>query len=235
LTNVFTDITKLVQGYILNGYSSLFRGDRNLENATSQVHSLRYFKYNMFNFENIFANASYTRTVDAVKTNATFVGVNQTSTPYNSNFPDQTATGMGSYGRSFLKNYKASGSINVNWSKFTNIQNSIVASTESFTQSYSAKASTMFKDVPNIEIGYSTTINDYNHTKYYTNTPSVSLDYYFLDGFSFVTDYQFYHYYNGDNTIDNHYQFLNASINFQKKIVSMNIKFQQQICLIPHL
>lgn len=225
LSNVFTDISQLVQGYILNGYSSLFRGNRDLENATSQVHSLRYFKYNMFNFENIFANASYARTVDAVKTNATFIGANQTSTPYNSNFPNETASAMGGYGSSFMKNYKASGSVNVNWSKFSNIQNNVVASTESFTQSYSAKASTMFKKLPNIEIGYSATINDYNHSRYFTNTPSISLDYYFLNGFAFVTDYQYYHYFNKDNTVDNHYQFLNASLNYQRK----DSKFEYKI------
>ena len=225
LNNVFTDISQLVQGYILNGYSSLFRGNRDLENATSQIHSLRYFKYNMFNFENIFANASYTKTTDAVKTNATFIGVNQTATPYNSNFPNETATGMGSYGRSFLKNYKASGSVNLNWSKFSNIQNNVVASTESFTQIYSIKTSTMFKKIPNIELGYSTTRNEYNHAKYFTNTPSITLDYYFLNGFAFVTDYQYYHYFNNDNTIDNHYQFLNASLNYQKK----DSKFEYKI------
>ncbi len=227
LNNVFTDISQLVQGYILNGYSSLFRGNRNLENATNQVHSLRYFKYNMFNFENIFANASYTRTVDAVKTNATFSGPNQITSPVNSyNFPDQTATGMGSYGRSFLKNYKASASVNVNWSKFYNIINGgNWSSVESFTQSYSAKASTMFKKMPNIEIGYATTINDYNHSRYFTNTPSISLDYYFLNGFAFVTDYQYYHYFKKDNTVDNHYQFLNASLGYQKK----DSKFEYKI------
>ncbi len=224
-TNAFTDISQLVQGYILNGYNSLFSGNRKLENATNEVHSLRYFKYNMFNFENIFANASYTRTVDGVKTNAIFNGPNQLSTPYNSNFPDQTASGMGSYGRSFLKNYKASVSVNVNWSKFTNIQNTVVATAESFTQTYSGKASTMFKELPNIEFGYSTTINDYNHSRYFTNTPSVTLDYYFLDAFSFVTDYQFYHYFNSDKTIDTNYQFFNASLNYQKK----NSKFEYKI------
>lgn len=225
-TNVFTDISQLVQGYILNGYSSLFTGYRELENATNQVHSLRYFKYNMFNFENIFANASYTRTTNPVKSEVTIIGPNQLSTPRNnSNFPDQTASGMGSYGRSFLKNYKASVSANVNWSKFTNTQNSLVSTAESFTQSYSAKASTMFKELPNIEFGYSTTINDYNHSKFLTNTPSVTLDYYFLNGFSFVTDYQFYHYFNSDKTIDTHYQFLNASLNYQKK----DSKFEYKI------
>ncbi len=226
-TNSFTDISQLVKGYILNGYSSLFNGNRELENATNQVHSLRYFKYNMFNFENIFANASYSRTTSPVKTAATFIGANQLSTPENnSNFPDQTATGMGSYGRSFLKNYKASASVNVNWSKFYNkLNGGDWSSVESFTQTYSAKASTMFKELPNIEFGYSTTINDYNHSKFFTNTPSVTLDYYFLNGFSFVTDYQFYHYFNSDKTIDTHYQFLNASLNYQKK----DSKFEYKI------
>jgi hypothetical protein len=217
LSNVFTDISQLVQGYILNGYSSLFRGNRDLENATSQVHSLRYFKYNMFNFENIFANASYTKTLEAVKTDATFTGVNQVSSPYNSNFPNETATAMGSYGRSFLKNYKASGSANVNWSKFNNIQNSVLAFNESFTQTYSLKLATLFKEIPNIEIGYATTINDYNHSSYFTNTPSITLDYYFLKSFSFVTDYQYNHYFNSDRSINNEYQFWNASLGYQKK------------------
>jgi hypothetical protein len=230
LTNVFTDVSQLIQGTILNGYSSLFTGNRDLENATSQVHSLRYFKYNMFNFENIFANASYSRTTDAVKTRAEFTGVNQTSTPYNSSFPNETASAMGSYGRSFLKNFKASANANVNWSKFSNIQstnanpNNVETYIESFTQTYSFKTSTMFKKMPNIELGYSTTINEYNHTKYYTNTPSITLDYYFLDGFAFVTDFQYNHYYNNENTIDNHYQFLNASLNYQKKDSKLEYK-----------
>jgi hypothetical protein len=118
----------------LSDYSSLFRGNRFLENATSQVHSLRYFKYNMFNFENIFANASYTKKVDAIKTKANFEGINQSSSPYNSNLADETFSGMGTYGRSFLKNYKASASASLNWSKFNNIQNDKLAATESFVQ-----------------------------------------------------------------------------------------------------
>lgn len=224
LSNSFTDISKLVQGNIINSYSSLFRGNRTLENATSQVHSLRYFKYNMFNFENIFANAAYTKTIDGIKTNATFNGVNQTATPYNSNFADETATVMGSYGRSFLKNYKASGNVNVNWSKFNNIQNKVLATTESVTQIYSIKVATLFKNLPNIELGYSTTNNEYNRTKYFTNTPSATLDYYFLDGFALVTEYQYFHYFNKDNSIDTKYQFLNASLNYQKKNSKLEYK-----------
>jgi len=217
LTNDFTDINQLAAGYVLSDYSSLFRGNRLLENATSQVHTLRYFKYNMFNFENIFANATYTKKVDAIKTEADFNGINQSSSPYNSNLADETFSGMGNYGRSFLKNYKASVNASFNWSKFNNIQNNELATTESFVQSYTIKASTNYKNMPNIEFGYNALINKYSGSTYYTDKPFARLDYYFLNSFSFVSEYEFYHYYNGNKTVDNEYDFLSASLIYQKK------------------
>ncbi|PTT17723.1 TonB-dependent receptor, partial [Flavobacterium sp. HMWF030] len=217
LTNDFTDINQLAAGYVLSDYSSLFRGNRYLENATSQVHSLRYFKYNMFNFENIFANATYTKKVDAIKTSADFTGINQSSSPYNSNLADETFTGMGNYGRSFLKNYKASVNASFNWSKFNNIQNNELTTTESFVQSYTVKASTNYKNAPNIEFGYNALINKYSGSTYYTDKPFARLDYYFLNSFSFVSEYEFYHYYNGNKTVNNEYDFLSASLIYQKK------------------
>jgi len=217
LTNDFTDINQLASGYVLSDYSSLFRGNRFLENATSQVHSVRYFKYNMFNFENIFANATYTKKVDAIKTKADFEGINQSSSPYNSNLADETFSGMGNYGRSFLKNYKASVNASFNWSKFNNIQNDVLATTESFSQSYTIKASTNYKNLPNIEFGYNALINKYSGSTYYTDKPFARLDYYFLNSFSFVSEYEFYHYYNGNKTVDNEYDFLSASLIYQKK------------------
>jgi hypothetical protein len=217
LTNDFTDINQLASGYVLSDYSSLFRGNRYLENATSQVHVLRYFKYNMFNFENIFANATYTRKVDAIKTEAKFTGINQESNPYNSNLADETFLGMGNYGRSFLKNYKASANATFNWSKFNNIQNGELTTTESFTQSYTVKASTNYKNIPNIEFGYNALINKYSGSTYYTDKPFARLDYYFLDSFSFVSEYEFYHYYNSSKEVNNEYDFLSASLIYQKK------------------
>lgn len=225
LSNDFTDINQLAAGYVLSDYSSLFRGDRSLENATSQVHSLRYFKYNMFNFENIFANATYTRKVDAIKTEAKFTGINQKSNPYNSNLADETLSAMGSYGRSFLKNYKASVNASLNWSKFNNIQNEKPATTESFTQSYTVKASTNYKNLPNIEFGYNMVVNKYSGSTYFTEKPFARFDYYFLDSFSFVSEYEFYHYYNTNKSVDNEYDFLSASLIYQKK----NSKWEYKI------
>jgi len=220
LTNDFTDINRFAQGFTFSDYNSLFRGNRDLESALQQVHSLRYFKYNMFNFTNIFANINYTRKVNAIKSDAEFVGNNQISSAVNigSGFADETLSGAANYGRSFLKYYKASVGFNLAWSKFNNIRGDI-ETTESFTQSYTVKASTNFKEMPNIEVGYNLSVNDYNGTKFFTERPFARLDYFFLNGFSFVADYEFYHYTNDDNDfpVDNEYDFLTASLIYQKK------------------
>ena len=216
MTNNFTDINKLAEGFVLNGYNSLSRGNRTLENSTSITHSLRYFKYNMFNFENISGAVSYSKTMDAVKSRADFIGVNQSSSPYNSNFADETISGFGSYGRSFLRNYKASLTTRISWSKFNNIQNNVLSTTESTNQDYTIKASTNYKNMPNIEVGYSYTINNYSDSKFFTDKPFVRLDYYFLKSFSFVSEYEFYHYYNKNKTVENEYDFLSASLIYQK-------------------
>lgn len=224
LTNSFTDINKLVEGYVFSNYNSLSKGNRTLENAISQMHSLRYFKYNMYNLENIFANVIYTKKVDAVKTRSNFTGINQFSTPYNSDLADETLSGSGNYGRSFLKNYKASFGVSVNWSKFNNIQNNKLLTTESITQSYTIRASTNYKNVPNVEFGYNYSINEYNGTIFYTDRPSVKLDYYFLKAFSFVSEYEFYNYRNNTRTVQNEYDFLSASLIYQKKNAKMEYK-----------
>jgi hypothetical protein len=221
-TNNFSDITKLAQGFIINSYSSLSAGNRALENSIQQSHSLRYFKYNMFNFENITAFASYNRTVDAVKTRAFFDNVFQISSPYNSDFADESLVFMGNYGRSFFKYYKASLSASLNWAKYNNIQidrntqQDVLITNESFSQTYSLKASTNFKNWPNIELGYSYTVNDYPTDTFFTDKPTLQLDYFFLKSFSFVTEYEFYHYYNNDKSVENEYDFLSASLIYQK-------------------
>jgi hypothetical protein len=216
-TNSFTDITQLAEGFVFTNYNSLRKGSRTLENATAIQHSLRYFKYNMFNLENITAFLTYSKKVDAVKTKAFYDGVNQSSVPYNSDFADETISGSGSYGRSFLKNYKASLAANINWSLFNNIQNDVLSAKESFTQSYTIKGATNYKDLPNLEIGYNAVINNYDSSVFYTDKPFAKLDYYFLDSFSFVSEYEFYHYYNNEKTVDNKYDFLSASLIYQKK------------------
>ena len=231
MSNSFTDVNKLAEGYVFSNYNSLFSGNRNLENSISHVHSLRYFKYNMFNFENIFANLTYTKQVEGIKNRVLFTGVNQVSSAVNmnSNFADETFSGNFNYGRSFSKYYKASAGVNINWSKFNNIRvypdmdsdpnnnPTEIQSTESFTQNYNIKFSTNFKTLPNLGLSYGLTINDNFSDVFYIDSPAITLEYYFLDSFSFTSDYNFYHNRNKSKTVETEYDFLNASLIYQKK------------------
>jgi len=230
LQNDFTDITQLAEGTIFSSYRSLFRGQRNLENALSQNHTLAYFKFNMFNQTNVSGRINYNRRVDAVKRIASFEGINQTSIPFNSNFADESLSGSLRYGRSFARYYKASVGASLNWSKQNNIQ--VVRSTnvqvptvnETFTQNYNFSFSTNFKNLPSLEVGYAVTINEYQNDVFYNNSPFANLEYYFLDAFSFKAEYEYNKYTNRSKTVDNQYDFLAASFSYQKKDSKLEYK-----------
>ncbi|MEW5676944.1 carboxypeptidase-like regulatory domain-containing protein [Flavobacterium enshiense] len=231
MVNNFTDINKLAEGYVFSNYNSLFSGNRMLENSLSQVHSLRYFRFNMFNQENIVGNLTYTKQTDGIKSKALLTGINQESTSVNmdSAFADETFSGSGNYGRSFMRYYKGSVGASLNWSKFNNLRvyedsdsdpdnnPTEIQNTESFTQSYNVKFSTNYKKIPNIELAYNFTINDFSSDTYYVDAPSVTLEYYFWDTFSFTSEYTFYHNRNKAKTINNEYDFLTAALMYQKK------------------
>ena len=229
MTTEFTDIARFAQGLVLNSYSSLFRGNPYLENALYQNHSLRYSKYNMFNFTNIYGFINYSHRMDAVKSVAGFNGVNQVSTLVNSNFADDNIMGSAGYSRSFSRYYKASANVSLNWSKYNNFRldaqntgdplnfdNTIRQVNEQFSQNYVVSFGTNFKTIPNLEVGYNLSINDYVDNRFYNQKPFARMDYFFWDAFTITADYEYNHYYNDVKTSDNEYDFLNASVMYRK-------------------
>ncbi|WP_339920616.1 carboxypeptidase regulatory-like domain-containing protein [uncultured Flavobacterium sp.] len=229
--NVFNDINSFVQGYVFSNFNSFNRGNRFLENALQETHSLRYFKYNLFNFTTVFGNLNYSKTTDPVVNRAYFNGINQVSEKVNANFENESINGIVGYQRSFLKYYKASVNLNLNWSKFNSLRANpndpsnplidFVQTTESFSQTYRGSMGTQFKIWPNLELGYSLTLNDYQNTVFKTKQPFVKFDYFFLKAFSVTADYNNYTYSNSEGTINNKYEFLNSSFSYRKKDAKM--------------
>ncbi|MFL9843042.1 carboxypeptidase regulatory-like domain-containing protein [Flavobacterium rhizosphaerae] len=224
MTTEFTDVSNFARGLVLNNYSSLFRGNRNLENALYQNHNLNYFRYNMFNFTQMFARVTYSYRQDAVKNLSAFSGINQVSTVENSNFADQVFTAAAGYTRSFARFYKASAGATFSWSKFNNfrfnqsftddisIDNALRQVNEQIMQNYTANFSTNYKTWPNLEVGYSLLLNDYANNKFYTHSPYARVDYLLLKNITLTANYTYNHYYNDVRTTNNQYDFLNASI-----------------------
>ena len=174
----------------------------------------------MFNFQNIFANFAYNKRIDAFKNAGVITGINQVNTTINAALPDETFTGSANYQRTFGK-LKVSSRANFSQSILNNVINNTPRVSKSFTQTYRGSLSTNFRAAPNLELGYSYTVNDYNNagrlSTFYTDRPFAKLDMLFLKSFIFTADYDYYHYRDAAKTADNEYAFLNANLSYQKK------------------
>ncbi|MEM6539958.1 MAG: TonB-dependent receptor [Bacteroidota bacterium] len=215
----FSDINNFALGYVFSNYNSIYQGNLGLESALFHNASLNFFSFNMFSLQNIFANLSYTKRIDAFKTNTTVASINQATTTINSNLDDEIVTGTASYQRTF-------GKVKVNsrgvwsYSNTFNIVNELPQNSKSFTQNYTVSMGSSFINAPNLELGYRYTINDYltgdTESTFFTDRPFVKFDAAFLKGFIFLVDYDYYFYRDKAETIRNEFGFLNASLTYQK-------------------
>jgi len=220
ITRSFTDVSKYAEAYVLNNYNSVYSGNPELESSLKHNLSLNFFSFNMFNFTNMFANISYSKSIEGFKNNVVPIGINQINTTENSDLADESLSMNARYQRTFHK-IKASAKAKVSWSETNNLVNSQPSKSESFSQTYTMSLGTNFKNAPNIELGYKYAINDYDRgatsTTYYTQKPFAKFDAAFLKNFIVTADYEFYNYSNKDNTILNEYSFLDAELLYHKK------------------
>jgi len=221
ISSEYTDVNKYAEAYVFNDYNRMFRGNRNLENSLSHNYNLNYFSFNMFNYTNISGSLNYSKRIDAIKNRSLLVGINQVSTPINmdSNFPDETFSGMGRFSKR-IKKMQFNLSANVNYSTTNNVINSNITESTSFTQNYKGSVRSNFRDWPNFEVGYSKIINEYDNgglkQTFFTDSPFMNVDVRFLKHFTFTADWNFYNYSDKANTIENRYSFLDANLYFQK-------------------
>lgn len=216
----FSDINSFVEGYVFNNYNALYQGNRDLESALFHNISMNFFSFNMFNLQNIFANASYSKRIDAFKTNTVIEGINQARTTINSNLADETLSGSGSFQRTFGK-IKLSTRASLSYSNTNNIVNDAPRNSTSLNQNYRFSVGSSFKNAPNLELGYRYNINDYKtdetESTFFTDQPFLRFDASFLGGFILLADYDYYFYRDKADTVENQYGFLNASLSYQKK------------------
>ena len=220
LTRSFTDINNLAEAFVFNNYNSLYQGNNELESAQFHNVSLNFFSFNIYNLQNIFANVVYNRRTDAFKGNTEIVGINQVRTTINSNLPDETLSGSGSFQRT-INRIKFSARASLAYTSTFNIINDVAQNSTSFSENYTLSAGTSFRTAPNLELGYRYTKNTYNtgptETAFFTDRPFVKFDASFLKNFIFLADYDYYFFRDRADTVENEYGFLKASLSYQKE------------------
>lgn len=199
----FTDVNQLAEGMVLNNYDSFYVGNQQLESSLAHNVSLNYFSFNMFNYTNVFARINYSKNIDNIRTISSFQdgSVIRVSTPFNSNFADESVNAFGRFQRNFGK-LRASVNARFSYTKFNqflttseNPDELVRSINENYNQTYGAELRTNFKEAPNFEVGYSYGIQDIDQgssrTKAYTSSPTVEMDALIFKTFTFRTEYQY--------------------------------------------
>ncbi len=217
----YTDVGNYAEGLIFNNFNSLYRGNRELENAIFHNISANYFSFSMFNFTNFFGGVNYSRRIDPIKTVGIFNGINQISSPINnSNFADETLSANGRFSKTFKK-WRLNLSGNLSYSNLNNIINGLDRQTENFSQNYRASFATNFDEAPNLEVGFNRVITDSDNgvsRVFTTDRPFANFEWAFGEGFTLTADWEYFNYDDDDDAtdIDNNYQFLEAALFYKK-------------------
>jgi len=216
ITSQFSDINDAAEGFIYKNYTSMYKGNRDLENSLNHNYSLSYFSFSMFSFTNVNASLNYTNKVNGIKNQTLLVGVDRVSSPVNSDFADETFSGNFRYGKTYSK-LKTNFSANFNNSIFNNIVNNEEIKSKNFSHSYQASVATKFKNAPNFEVGYQLSYTKYSTNGSTTNRPFANMEIVFLKNFILTSDYSYYNYQNEAKTYKNEYSFLNANLYYQQQ------------------
>ena len=214
----FTDVSQLARGVVMNNYNSFSSGVPDLESSLSHNVNLSYFSFNMFNYTNVFANINYNKNINGIRSISNSESVIRSSTPFNSDFSDESVSASGRFQRTFGK-LRATASGNFSYSKNTNLIELIPTESENYTQTYRAQLRTNFKTAPNVEFSYRHTIMDSDlgnsRTKSLTKSPSLNFDALIWKVLTFKTDFT-YNEFSNDLGANNTFKFWDASLAYRK-------------------
>ena len=218
MRNQFTDVTRLAQGLVLNDYNSIQFGEPDLQNALSQNVSLFYSSFNLFNYTNVFARASYSSNMDQVRSLTNFENVIRTSSFFNSNFADENLNVSGRVQRTFGK-IRASLNTGFRYSKINQFIQGEKSLNEGYTQTYTPSIRTNFKVAPNVNLSYRYSVINNNQgdrkTTFVTNAPSIEFDAYIKKRVTFRTNYSYTNQDLGDGTSQS-FQNWDATLAYRK-------------------
>jgi len=214
----FQSINSLANRYSLTNFNSVFKGNNQLENTLYHKYNLRYYKFNLFRGYQFNIGLNYFQKIKTIKNEVVLVGINQYRTKIIFDKPENQWSFNTSFSKRINKiRYRFA--FNTTKTKYYQIVNSTISKTNTISYNLAPSIKTFFKKMPNIELGYKLTNNQYQST---INTDNqyqeiyAFLDYDFLKNFIFNADFS-YHKNEDNNNNRNHYLASNAKLFYQKE------------------
>ncbi len=215
----FPNAKSLLNNYILSSFNHVFKGNTNLTNSLYHSVSLSYYKFNLYKGYNIFLNTSYNKKIQSIKNVTQLDGINQFSTQIMLDEPETNYALNGVFSKTINK-LKSKIKTGYRYADYYQLVNNTQTQNKSTTFYMEPSIKTLFKKLPNIEIGYKKDFTTYINTSTtkYTNERFFSyLDYDYKD-FIVEANFEYNTYKNKtDQSIQNNYINANASIFYQKE------------------
>jgi len=223
----FNDINAYAEGFVLSGFNSLVGGNNQLMATTQDQVSLRYNDFNMFNYQFVNANITYTRTRDAIQTNTVFPEqindptnptINQQSRYINAPFANENVFAFASYARE-IKKIQTGITGSWNYATFNNIINNEAQESVNFNQTYRLTARSNFQKGVNFDFRYSITLADNQNGEFENNSTTnqfnLSADWQIGKRWFLRADYD-YSIFEDSNGNKNNFDFLDATLRYKK-------------------
>ncbi len=226
----FTDVNQIARGLVANNYNSFFTGNNDLTNAHVHNLNLRYSSFNLFNYTNVFARVSYTKTIDQISANLNFIpnSVVSTRSNLNSPFDNERFNAFGRIGKTFKK-IRTSLFSNFTYSNIYQFFGNSNTKVTTYNHSYRTSIGTNFNKAPNVSLRYNVsftdqtnvntnTISNTNSTSKFngvTHSPSINFDAYIWNSLTVKTDFT-YNEVRQNGTTQNSFKIWDATLGYRK-------------------
>lgn len=214
----FPDIEQLANNFVLSSFNSVYKGNASLENQLYHTLNLSYYNSSLIRKSNINFHTFLNKKVEQVKNITQLEGIDQYNTSMMFDFPEHSWSVMGTVSKTIRKiRYKLNG--NFNYNDFYQILNKDTHLNISKSISSTASVETLFREYPNIEVGYTKDFNSYKSFSQINNFENdrifIHVRYNFIKNFIFKANYTFDKYHNKSSHIENTFDTANASLFYQ--------------------
>lgn len=197
LASNFVNTENYANGFLIETYNTLFRGEANLENELTHSLSLNYNKRAIYRGIGYYLVATYRQKAEGVQR---AVNTQQTAQTLSPVFLQQPSHSLRFSGRLYrrISKFKLSLATGYDDQNYDQLLNGSITENQNTRWSYRFNARTVFKNLPTVNIGFSQIFNSYvlgdTTSSFVTTLPSLSADYDFWNGFvaSFETSINYY-------------------------------------------
>lgn len=214
----FPEVQLMSNGYTLQKYNLVYKGNELLKNGKFHSFNLFYSKMNAYRglMWNGFLN--YTKRTENIRNQVVIEGINQYNSPFLSRDPENSILFNSSISKKIYR-FELRLNTNLNWLSYYQTLNNEKTLNNRNNQVLALTFKTIYKEWPNISLGYE---KGYSHfsgltvSRYESDALKSNLEITFLKSWIYKVDYQ-----NLRNTNSNQqsdfYQITNTSLRYQKK------------------